>query len=38
MGEWKYYNSKGVLKAREYWSEDIPDQLDGRNFIIQREV
>ena len=32
MGEWKYYNSKGVLKAREYWSEDIPDQLEWEKF------
>ena len=32
MGEWKYYNSKGVLKAREFWSEDIPDQLEWEKF------
>ena len=31
-GEWKYYSSKGVLKAIEFWSEDIPDQLEWEKF------
>ncbi len=31
-GEWNYYNSKGVLKAKEFWSEEIPDQLEWEKF------
>ena len=32
IGEWKYYSTKGVLKAKELWSEDIPDQLEWEKF------
>ena len=32
LGEWKYYSTKGVLKAKEFWSEDIPNQLEWEKF------
>jgi len=34
-GEWKYYNKKGILKAKEMWSFDVENQLDWEKFYYK---
>ena len=35
-GEWIYYNRKGVLKAKELWSEEIPGQLEWEKYYNKK--
>jgi antitoxin component YwqK of YwqJK toxin-antitoxin module len=31
-GEWVYYDKKGILKAKEFWSYQISNQLDWEKY------
>lgn len=37
-GEWLYYNRKGIIKAKERWSEDIPNQLEWEKFYNKKGI
>lgn len=38
FGEWIYYNKKGVLKAKEFWSEEISNQLIWEKYYNNRGI
>ena len=35
-GIWVYYDRKGIVKAKEKWSEEIPNQLEWEKFYNDR--
>ena len=37
-GEWIYYDKKGMIKAKEFWSMEIPNQLEWEKYYSQEGV